>query len=197
MKSIEDSLEGLLFRSRWLLAPFYGGLVVCILILLIKFFQEFFILAPNILDASIKEIMMQILLLVDLTLLSNLLLIIVFSGYETFVSKIDNLGHEDRPSWMGKVDFSQLKIKLFGSIVAISGIELLKAFMLIDEYTNQQLAWLVGIHLAFITSGLMFALMDKISASAKKIECEAHNTDVHNKNEKDNAGADAKEKIQH
>lgn len=174
MNNMEDKLEDWLFKSRWLLAPFYGVLVACIVVLLIKFTQEFIAFIPGVLDASIKEVMMQILLLVDLTLLSNLLLIIVFSGYETFVSKINNLEHEDRPSWMGHVDFSQLKIKLFGSIVAISGIELLKAFMMVDKYTDRELGWLVGIHLTFIVSGLLFAVMDKISATAKKTEVEAH-----------------------
>ena len=172
--NVEERMEGWLFKSRWLLAPFYGGLVAGIVILLIKFVQEFISFIPKILDAKLNEIMMQLLILVDLTLLSNLLLIIVFSGYETFVSKINNLEHEDRPSWMGHVDFSQLKIKLFGSIVAISGIELLKAFMLLDNYTDRELAWLVGIHLTFIASGLLFAIMDKIAASAKKTEVEAH-----------------------
>ncbi len=168
MKNLENILEGWLFNSRWLLAPFYGGLVLGIVILLIKFFQEFFLFIPGVLDASMKEAMLHLLILVDLTLLANLLLIIVFSGYETFVSKINNLGHEDRPSWMGHVDFSQLKIKLFGSIVAISGIELLKAFMLLDKYTDRELAWLIGIHLTFILSGLLFAVMDRISASSQK-----------------------------
>ncbi len=179
MNKIEDRLEDWLFKSRWLLAPFYGGLVAGIVVLLIKFTQEFIAFIPGVLDASIKDVMMQLLLLVDLTLLSNLLLIIVFSGYETFVSKINNLEHEDRPSWMGHVDFSQLKIKLFGSIVAISGIELLKAFMMVEKYTDRELGWLVGIHLTFIVSGLLFAVMDKISATAKKTEVEAHIVEAH------------------
>jgi len=174
MKKIENSLEDLLFRSRWLLAPFYGGLVIGIFLLLLKFGQEFFALIPNLFDSSLKDIILHILILIDITLIANLLLIFVFSGYETFVSKIDNENHEDRPTWMGTVDFSELKIKLFGSIIAISGIELLKAFMTLDKHTNEQLAWSVGIHLTFITSGLLFAIMDKISAQAKKIECEAH-----------------------
>lgn len=180
-KPVETFLEDLLFRSRWLLAPFYGGLVITIIMLLVKFFQEFFMFLPQVLETNIKGMILEILLLVDLTLLANLLLIIIFSGYETFVSKIDNKNHEDRPSWMGKVDFSGLKIKLFGSIVAISGIELLKAFMLLDTYTNQQLSWLVGIHLTFVISGLLFTYMDKVAAEAKKAECEAnihpHNDD--------------------
>ncbi|MDH5231588.1 MAG: TIGR00645 family protein [Gammaproteobacteria bacterium] len=179
---LELALEALLFKSRWILAPFYGFLVVCIFILLIKFVQEFIIFIPQILEADFRTVILKILVLVDLTLVSNLLLIIVFSGYEIFVSKIDTKGHEDRPKWMGRVDFSELKIKLFGSIVAISGIELLKAFMLLKNYTNEQLAWLVGIHLTFVVSGLLFTYMEKVSAATKKLECEAEHV-LHHSNE--------------
>lgn len=169
---IERVLEDLLFRSRWILAPFYGVLVVAIAILLVKFMQEFITFLPVLFEADFRTVILKILVLVDLTLVSNLLLIIVFSGYEIFVSKIDTHGNEDRPKWMGKVDFSDLKIKLFGSIVAISGIELLKAFMLLKDYTNEQLAWLVGIHLTFVVSGLLFTYMERVSAATKKIEAE-------------------------
>ncbi|NOX93432.1 MAG: TIGR00645 family protein, partial [Gammaproteobacteria bacterium] len=180
MKSLEHTLENWLFASRWLLAPFYGGLVVAIALLLIKFTQEFIYFAPTILDADLKMVMLKILVLVDITLLANLLLIIIFAGYETFVSKIDHTHSEDRLSWMGKVDFSGLKIKLFGSIVAISGIELLKAFLLFDEYTDKQLMWLVIIHLTFVISGLLFTYMDKVSAQTKKVEHEADKVNHNN-----------------
>lgn len=172
---LERTLEDLLFRSRWILAPFYGVLVVTIAILLLKFFQEFIHFIPIIFEAEFRTVILKILVLVDLTLVSNLLLIIVFSGYEIFVSKIDTHGNEDRPKWMGKVDFSDLKIKLFGSIVAISGIELLKAFMMLKEYTNLQLSWLVGIHLTFVVSGLLFAYMERVLARTKFIEAETEN----------------------
>ena len=181
MKSLEHLLENWLFTSRWLLAPFYGGLVVGIILLLIKFVQEFIAFAPTILDADLKLVMLKILVLVDITLLANLLLIIIFAGYETFVSKIDHTYSEDRLSWMVKVDFSGLKIKLFGSIVAISGIELLKAFLLFDQYTDKQLMWLVVIHLTFVISGLLFTFMDKVAAQASKMECEAREAERNNK----------------
>ena len=129
MKAIEHFLEMLIFNSRWLLAPFYLGLMIGIVILLVKFFQEFVHLIPHTLDSSESDIVLAILTLVDMSLVANLLLIIVFSGYENFVSKIDTAGHEDRPDWMGKVDFSGLKMKVIASIVAISAIELLKAFV--------------------------------------------------------------------
>jgi len=163
MKQVEQALEGLLFKSRWLLAPFYFGLVIAVGLLLVKFAQEFLHVIPHILAASEKEVVLAILSLVDMALIASLLLIIIFSGYESFVSRIDVGENAERPDWMGKLDFSALKIKLFGSIVAISGIELLKAFMDIDKFTSEQLAWKTGIHLVFVVSGLLFAAMDRLS----------------------------------
>jgi uncharacterized protein (TIGR00645 family) len=162
-KMIENQLESFIFRSRWLLAPFYVGLVLSLLVLLLKFGQALVGLIPNTFAYSDKEIILAVLTLVDLSLVANLLLMVIFSGYENFVSKIDTADHEDRPSWMGKVDYSGLKIKLIASIVAISGIELLKAFVNIADHTNAELAWKVGIHMAFVVSGVLLALMDRIS----------------------------------
>ena len=179
MKIIERLLEVLIFNSRWLLAPFYLGLVFGILILLIKFGQEFFHLVPNVLSGAESEIILAILTLVDMSLVANLLIIIVFSGYENFVSKIDTAGHEDRPDWMGKVDFSGLKIKVIASIVAISAIELLKAFVNVSSLgtpgedwrwtvEDKALAWKVGIHFLLVVSGVLFAIMDKVAESTPR-----------------------------
>jgi uncharacterized protein (TIGR00645 family) len=167
MKRIEHIFETLIFNSRWLLAPFYFGLVVSILMLLIKFTQEFLHLISLLFDSAESEMILAVLTLVDMSLIANLLLIIIFSGYENFVSKIDVAQHKDRPEWMGKVDFSGLKIKLIGSIVAISAIELLKAFVNVAAIPNTQLAWKVGIHLTLVISGLMFALMDRVAEGTK------------------------------
>jgi uncharacterized protein (TIGR00645 family) len=163
MKWLEHGLELVMFNSRWLLAPFYVGLVVSILMLLVKFVQEFVHILAHVVSASETDVILAVLTLVDMSLVSNLLLIIIFSGYENFVSKIHTGEHEDRPDWMGKVDFSGLKIKLIGSIVAISGIELLKAFVNVGAHNNTELAWKVGIHLTLVVSGLMFAWMDRIA----------------------------------
>ncbi|MDB5454267.1 MAG: hypothetical protein JWO33_2845, partial [Caulobacteraceae bacterium] len=107
----------------------------------------------------------------DLSLAGNLVLIVIFSGYENFVSKIDVAAHEDRPDWMGTVDFSGLKLKLIASIVAISGIALLKAFLTLTEpeaiLDQPRLMWLVAIHLTFVVSGVLLALMDFISSRTK------------------------------
>ena len=164
MKSFEYHLERFIFSSRWLLAPFYIGLVGAIAILLVKFVKEFITLLPQVLTLDGGQIMVSVLTLVDVALVANLLLIIVFAGYENFVSKINTENHEDRPEWMGHVTFSDLKIKLIGSIVAISGIELLKAFVNTDSYTNEQIAWKIGLHLTFVVSGVLFALMDRLTA---------------------------------
>lgn len=162
-KKIEKFLEAVMFNSRWLLAPFYIGLVVAVFLLLVKFVQELLHLLPQVFSASEGELVLAVLTLVDISLVGNLLLIVIFAGYENFVSKIDVGNHEDRPDWMGKVDYSGLKIKLIASIVAISGIELLKAFMNAGELSDRHLAWKVGIHMTFVTSGVLLAWMDKIA----------------------------------
>ncbi|MCA1978899.1 MAG: TIGR00645 family protein [Thiobacillus sp.] len=164
MRNVEHLLERFMFASRWLLAPFYIGLVLAIGILLFKFVKEFFGLIPLLLNGDSGNVMVGVLTLVDVALVANLLLIIVFAGYENFVSKINTGDSEDRPDWMGHVSFSDLKIKVIGSIVAISGIELLKAFVNVEAYTTEQLAWKVGLHMAFVVSGVLFAVMDRLSA---------------------------------
>ncbi|HQU15367.1 MAG: hypothetical protein B7Z66_08455 [Chromatiales bacterium 21-64-14] len=163
MRRLEAGIESLLFRSRWLLAPFYLGLALAVLMLLVKFVQELLHFVPSVVSSSEKDVILSILTLVDMSLVANLLMIVIFSGYENFVSKIDTAGHVDRPDWMGKVSFSGLKLKLFGSLVAISGIELLKVFMNSAEADDRQLAWKVGIHLTFVVSGVLFALMDRLA----------------------------------
>jgi len=168
MKRIEHAVEHFMFTSRWLLVPFYIGLVAGIGLLLVKFAKAFFALVPTVFDGDSGAALLGVLTLVDITLVANLLLIIIFAGYENFVSKIDTGDNEDRPDWMGHVSFSDLKLKLIGSIVAISGIELLKYFINVKEVLasdngNYQLAWLVGIHLTLVFSGVMFAVMDRIA----------------------------------
>jgi uncharacterized protein (TIGR00645 family) len=165
MKRIEKALESMMFNSRWLLAPFYVGLIAAVVVLLATFTQEFFKLAPHALSADKNEVILWVLTLIDFSLVANLLLIVIFSGYENFVSKIDVGDHEDRPSWMGKVDYAGMKIKLIASIVAISGIELLKAFVDVKDLSNEDLAWKVGIHLTFVVSGVLLAWMDRIEDS--------------------------------
>jgi uncharacterized protein (TIGR00645 family) len=110
------------------------------------------------------EVTLQVLELLDVVLLGNLIIIILFAGYENFVSKIKIAdGAEDRPHWMGHVDFSGLKIKLIGSLVAISVIELLKDFMQEGPFDPKREGWRIGIHMTFVISGVLFALMDNMA----------------------------------
>jgi len=172
LKNIERYLEKTIFNSRWILAPFYLGLVLGIILLFIKFIQKTLMMFNTVFSASVSDVIVNILVLVDLSLVASLLLIIIFSGYEIFVSKIDTGDHVDRPSWMGKVDFSGLKLKVIGAIVAISAIDLLKSFMDIpDELSDAEadkLMWKVIIHMTFVLSGLLFAVMDKVVGDTNK-----------------------------
>ena len=124
--------------------------------------------------ADSEQVILTVLTLIDLSLAGNLVLIVIFSGYENFVSKINIAGHEDRPSWMGTLDFSGLKIKLVGSIVAISAISLLRAFMTITQGTGpletDRIFWLVMLHLTFITSGVLFAIMDWVATFSDQMD---------------------------
>lgn len=163
MKHLENQLEKMIFGSRWLLAPFYLGLVAALALLLVMFAKEFAHFVPLVLSGAESDVIIGLLSLIDVVMVANLLIIIVFAGYENFVSRIDTANHEDRPSWMGHVGFAELKMKLIGSIVAISGIELLKAFMHVDSLNHEQLAWKVGIHMTFVLSGVLFAVSDRIA----------------------------------
>lgn len=168
---LEIALETTIFKSRWLLAPFYVGLVLSIVLLFIKFAQEFWHIASHVVSMPESDVVIGILALVDLSLVGSLLLMIIFSGYEIFISKINLDSHEDRPEWMGKVNFSGLKLKVIGAIVAISAIDLLKTFMnlptnLTDDQANV-IMWKVIIHITFVISGLIFAYMDKVAGDTK------------------------------
>ncbi|MFZ2844926.1 TIGR00645 family protein [Psychrobacter sp.] len=172
LRNIEYWLEKVIFNSRWILAPFYLGLVFGIILLFVKFIQKLLLMFDTVFSASVSDVIVNILVLVDISLVASLLLIIIFSGYEIFVSKIDTGEHVDRPSWMGKVDFSGLKLKVIGAIVAISAIDLLKSFMDIPSELSDaeadKLMWKVIIHMTFVVSGLLFAIMDKVVGDTKK-----------------------------
>ena len=173
---IETAFERLLFRSRWLMAPFYAGLVLALVMLLAVFVKDLIYYVPKALslshELSSNDAILAVLTLVDLSLAGNLLLIVMFSGYENFVSKLDLDGETDRPPWMGTVDFSGLKMKLIASIVAISAIYLLKSFMNIGKpgvpLDEAGLMWAVIIHLTFVASGVLLAVMDWVAAKTDK-----------------------------
>jgi len=172
---VERVLEQTMFKSRWLLAPFYLGLVVSLLLLLAAFIAELLHAIPaglNLATVDPEHMILTALGLIDLSLAANLVVIVIFSGYENFVSKINTENAEDRPSWMGTLDFSGLKMKLIGSIVAISAISLLRAFMTLTDPAEPldvpRIRWMLFLHLTFVVSGLLFAAMDWVGNRAEK-----------------------------
>lgn len=167
LRQIEYNLEKGLFASRWLMAPFYVGLVGALAALLYIFIEELIHFALNAPNLDANDAILGALALIDLSLAGNLLVIVIFSGYENFVSKLNIDAHEDQPSWHGDVDFSALKLKLIASIVAISGIHLLKVFMDIKKYPENEIMWMIIIHIVFVFSGVLLALMDRIAVGAK------------------------------
>jgi uncharacterized protein (TIGR00645 family) len=166
VERIERIIETILFNSRWILAPFYLGLIVSLLLLGVHFMVKLAVFIPKAVSLDESEIILGVLGLIDLVFVGNLILIVIFSGYENFVSRIDVGGDHDRPEWMAKVDFGGLKQKLMTSIVAISAIQVLRAFMNVEHYSEGKLAWLVGIHVLFLFSLLIVAITDKISDKA-------------------------------
>ena len=169
---IERALEGVIYGSRWLMAPFYLGLIWVLGALMVKFVQEVVHFVPNTLELADTELILLTLSLLDLTLAASLVLMMILSGYENFVSRIDT-GDETRPSWMGTLDFSGLKLKLIASIVAISGIDLLKSFMNVTATSKEDLMWKVITHMTFVVSGVLLALMDYVTERAKKVHAAA------------------------
>ena len=164
MNQLTHLIEVILFRSRFLLAPLYLGLVGALVLLTYRFIIEFIHIFEKVGEASAQTFTLDLLALLDLTLLANLILMVIFAGYENFVSKIKIAeGAEDRPHWMGHVDYSGLKIKLIGSLVAISVIELLKDFMHEGTFDANREGWRIGIHMTFVISGVLFALMDTMA----------------------------------
>ena len=163
LRNSEKGLETVIFASRWLLAPFYVGLALSLVVLLIKFVAELWHIAAHAFTSTESEVILGVLALVDLTLTGSLIIIVVLSGYENFVSRIDHSGHKDWPEWMGTIDFGALKLKLLSSIVAISAIQLLKQFMSIQNVSEREIFWLVVVHVVFVVSSVLLALSDRIA----------------------------------
>ena len=163
---IERLVEQVIFTSRWLLAPIYVGLAAGLLVLLVKFAQRALELLTHVLTTDGDSTIIGILALVDLALMGSLVVMVMFAGYENFVSKLDLAGHKDKPGWMGQIGFGDLKLKLMASIVAISAIHVLESFMNIEHLSDRELGWSVGIHVTFVVSGVLLAVMDRLSEKA-------------------------------
>jgi len=163
---IERAIEKLLFASRWILAPIYLGLSVALFVLGIKFFHELWHTLTHVMVFSEADVVLSLLALVDLTLVASLIVMVMFSGYENFVSKIDMAGEGDKLGWLGKLDAGTLKLKVAASIVAISSIHLLRAFMDAQKIENDKLLWYVIIHLTFVVSAVMLGLLDRMTVKS-------------------------------
>jgi uncharacterized protein (TIGR00645 family) len=162
-KRLENAFETAIFNSRWLMAPFFIGLIVSLIVLLFKFVVILYEFIMHAWAAGESDIILGVLSLIDMALTGNLILIIVFAGYENFVSRIDASSHPDWPEWIIEIDFTGLKQKVLTSIVAIAAIRVLKAFMSLDTAVDTvKLAWLVGILLVFVVSTILIAWSDRL-----------------------------------
>ncbi|MGN6515049.1 MAG: TIGR00645 family protein [Rhizomicrobium sp.] len=159
-QKLEEGFETALFASRWFMAPFYAGLAIALIVLMITFAKEVVAETANLAHLDETAVVVWVLSLIDMSLAANLTLMVMFAGYENFVSKLDLEHNPDKPTWLGRVDFSNMKLKLVASIIAISVIHLLKAFMAINTVNKADLQWLIGIHVTFLVSGVMLAFMD-------------------------------------
>lgn len=160
---IRDAFERLLFVSRFLLAPLYLALATSLVAILYKAGLHLFELLSRLPNLADEDVLLSELGIVDLTLTASLVVIVFLSGYTNFVAPVAMRRDDGRPHWIAEIDFTELKLKLMASIVAISAIRLLEGFMNIDHETDRQLYWLVGIHIAFVVSTLILAISDRVS----------------------------------
>lgn len=164
-KHLEHGIERIVMASRWLQAPLYVGLVFVLGVVVVKFPFKIWELMSKALSADEADLVLMVLSLVDLIMVANLVVMVIISGYENFVSHIDSEGESDKLSWFGKLDAGSLKIKLASSIVAISSIHLLQRFLEAGDHDNAKLYALVVMHMAFVVSALMLTYIDKIASS--------------------------------
>ena len=160
---MEKLIERVLFASRWLLAPIYLGLSLSLVVMVIKFFAELSHSLMNVIGASEAEVVLSLLGLVDLALVAGLVVMVMLSGYENFVSKMDLTAEDEKLGWLGKLDAGTLKLKVAASIVAISSIHLLRAFMDAESIGNDKLFWYVVIHLTFVVSAVLLGVLDRMT----------------------------------
>lgn len=189
---MERLIERTMYASRWLLAPIYLGLSLALVALTVKFFQEFVHVFPHLLEIKESDLVLLVLALVDMAMVGGLIVMVMFSGYENFVSKLDVAEGNEKLDWMGKLDTGTLKQKVAASIVAISSIHLLQKFIGVESVYNQRLKtlaeqgveltpdvlqlasqqssdmlmWFVVIHMTFVASAFGMGYLDKMTKSA-------------------------------
>jgi uncharacterized protein (TIGR00645 family) len=173
---LEHVTEKVLFSSRWILAPIFLGLSLALLALGVKFFQEAYHLLAEVLIKDEADLVLKVLALIDISLVGSLIVMVMFSGYENFVSRIDAARGEDALGWLGKLDSGTLKLKVAASIVAISSIHLLRVFMKAEDTENDKIMWYVILHLTFVVSAVLLGVLDKMSFSSHRDEPDAKHT---------------------
>ena len=165
---IERALERLLFACRWLLAPLYLGLALALLVLGIKFFQEAWHVVSEVLTLAESDLVLTVLAMIDIVLVGSLIVMVMFSGYENFVSRIDRDDDSDTPAWLSQLDAGTLKLKVAASIVAISSIHLLKVFMNAEQTANDKIMWYIILHMTFVVSAVLLGVLDHIAFASHR-----------------------------
>jgi len=165
---LERSIEKLLFASRWLLAPMYLGLSLALIALGVKFFIEIAHSLTHILELAETDLVLSVLSLIDMALVGSLLVMVMLSGYENFISKIDATTEQETPEWLGKLDSGTLKLKVAASIVAISSIHLLRIFMNAQATPNDKILWYVVLHLTFVVSAVLLGVLDRLAFASHR-----------------------------
>lgn len=166
MKQLEIFIERIILASRWLLVIFYIGLAIALLLYAVSFGVKLWKFASNVLTSDEAKSILDMLGLIDAALVASLVVMVIISGYENFVSKFDE---EDKVHWLGEIDANSLKIKVASTIVAISSIHLLQIFLNVDQYTGEKLMWYTIIHIAFVISALFLAFIDRVTAMTKAL----------------------------
>lgn len=165
MKKLEHGVERVILATRWMLAPLYLGMCASMAVFVIKFFQELFHLLSNVMHSSEAEWIIGILALIDNVLVANLVVMVLISGYETFVSPINIENPEDRPGWLNKLDPGTVKIKFASSVVGISLVHMLAVYLKMGEYDAQHMLWQAVFHSLFVLTALLLAFVDNVASS--------------------------------
>jgi uncharacterized protein (TIGR00645 family) len=169
MKSLELIVERIILSSRWLLVVFYLGLVAALAVYAVSFAYKFWKVAGNVFALSEDEMILAMLGLIDAALVASLIVMVMISGYENFVSRFDGADEADvEVSFLGKLDSGSLKIKVASSIVAISSIHLLQVFLNTEQYEDGKIMWLTFMHMAFVVSALMLGVLEKLMSNTSK-----------------------------
>ncbi|MDW6022445.1 TIGR00645 family protein [Mesorhizobium sp. BAC0120] len=176
MKRLELAIESVILASRWLLVVFYLGLALALAVYAVSFGAKLYEFLSTVLVINDTTTILKILGLIDAALVASLVVMVIISGYENFVSRFDE--HDGEIQWLGTIDVSSLKIKVASTIVAISSIHLLQVFLNHAQYTTDQLMWLTMMHLAFVFSALLLAFIDRVTALAKGKKKDAEAPDL-------------------